>query len=340
MAIGALSAKHRCKSQAGGFEPPSTGRTGLAIAVKSRLNRKIIPGPIQASRSQTDGAAAMLTIAQITDLHITSDKDPLNKTRNEKRLRAVLASIQALRPRPVAIIASGDLVDRGEPEEYAELRAILSGVDIPLHMGVGNHDRRASFLAAYPRTPVDEHGFVQYAVDIGGLRVIMLDTLDEGSGDGAFCEDRAAWLARTLDQAPDAPTIVVLHHPPILSGIQWMDPRPDDPWVLRVADTLRGRGQVLTAICGHTHRAFHGMLAGQVFAAAPATSVQLTLNLTPIDMLAPDGREILVDEPPGYALLMWERGRLTTHTCVAGRFAAAATYKVPFVKGGGTSIRA
>lgn len=274
----------------------------------------------------------MLTIAQITDLHVTSAKDPLNKKRNERRLRAVLAAIHALQPRPAAIIVSGDLVDRGEAEEYAELQAILRDVEIPVHLGLGNHDRRAPFLAAFPGTPTNEHGFVQYAVDIGGLRLIMLDTLDEASGDGAFCVRRARWLRQTLDAAPDAPTIIALHHPPILSGIQWMDPTPQDAWVRRLSRTMKGRRQVLTAVCGHTHRAFHGMLAGHVFAAAPATSIQLTLNLTPVDMRIPDGREILVDEPPGYALLMWEQGRLTTHTCVAGPFAAAVTYNQPFIR--------
>jgi len=282
----------------------------------------------------------MLTIAQITDLHVTSDKDPLNKKRNEERLRAVLKSIHALQPRPVAIIASGDLVDRGEAEEYVELQAILRDSEIPIHMGLGNHDKRAPFLAAYPDTPIDADGFVQYAVDIEGLRVVMLDTLDEESGDGAFCVKRAAWLTRTLDEAPDRPTIIALHHPPIASGIQWMDPRPDDDWVLRLAKTLKGRDQVLTAICGHTHRAFHGVLAGHVFSASPATSIQLTLNLTPVDMRIPDGREILVDEPAGYTLLMWHQGRLTTHTCVAGPFASAVTYDHPFLKENGVAERA
>jgi 3',5'-cyclic AMP phosphodiesterase CpdA len=282
----------------------------------------------------------MLTIAQITDLHITTAKDPQNRRRNEKRLRAVLAAIHDLQPRPAAIIASGDLVDRGEAEEYAELQGILGEVEIPIHYGLGNHDRRAVFRAAHPETPVDEHGFVQYAVDIEGLRVIMLDTLDEASGDGAFCARRARWLKRTLDAEPQTPTVIALHHPPILSGIQWMDPSPDDAWVRRLAKVIKGRKQVLTAICGHTHRAFHGVLAGQVFAAAPATSIQLTLNLTPVDLRIPDGREILVDEPPGYALLMWDKGQLTTHTCVAGAFAPAVTYDQPFIKEGSPPQRA
>jgi 3',5'-cyclic AMP phosphodiesterase CpdA len=273
----------------------------------------------------------MLTIAQITDLHITSDKDPLNKARNEQRLRTVLRAIHALKPRPVAIVASGDLADRGEHEEYVALKSIFDEVEIPLYLGLGNHDRRAPFRAVFPQTPVDENGFVQYAADLGGVRLVMCDTLDEGSNDGAFCDKRAAGVQRMLQQDSHIPTIVALHHPPIMSGIQWMDPSPDAEWIRRLANTIEGRAQIRAMICGHVHRAFHGVLAGQVISASPATSIQLTLNLTPVDLRVPDGREILVDEPPGYTLLMWDKGQLTTHVCVAGDFDPAVTYDVPFV---------
>jgi len=274
----------------------------------------------------------MLTIAQISDLHITSDKDPLNQARNEQRLRAVFRAIHALRPRPIAIVASGDLVDRGEPEEYRELRKILADAQIAVHLGVGNHDARGPFRAAFPKTPVDDNGFVQYSADLGGVRLIMCDTLEEGSDQGAFCETRANWLKRELDRHRDEPTIVALHHPPILSGIQWMDPDPEAAWIERLAETLRGCPQVRAVIAGHVHRGFHGAFAGHIVSVSPATSIQLTLDLTAVNRRVPDGREILLEEPPGYSLLTWDKGRLTTHVCVAGDYPTAVTYDVPFVK--------
>ncbi|MBS0362639.1 MAG: phosphodiesterase [Proteobacteria bacterium] len=274
----------------------------------------------------------MLTIAQITDLHVTTTADPLNQMRNEQRLRQVLRAIHELKPRPVAIIASGDLVDHGEPAEYEALKAILADTDIPIYYAVGNHDRRAPFLEAFggPFAPVDENGLVQYAVVFEGLRMVVCDTLEEGRDRSGFDQVRAAWLNRTLDADRTTPTIVVMHHPPILSGVRWMDPEPDAPWIGLLAEVLRGRENLRGVLCGHVHRAFQGMLGGQLIATAPASSIQVTLNLTPVDMERPDGREILTAEPPGYVLVMADEGRVTTHVCVAGEFEPAVAYTRPF----------
>jgi 3',5'-cyclic AMP phosphodiesterase CpdA len=273
----------------------------------------------------------LLTIAQITDLHVTTDKDPLNQRRNEIRLRQVLNSVHALRPRPVAIIASGDLVDRGEKEEYDELKRVMAKCEIPVHYALGNHDGREAFLEVFPeyRQRLDENGYLQYAMDFPDVRIVVCDTLD-GPNDGEYGEDRAAWLARTLDAAPDKPTCVILHHPPIPSGIRWMDPDPASPWILRLHEVLKGRDQVKMMLCGHVHRAFNGVFAGHALTAAPATSIQLTLDLTEVDVHHPDGREILVEEPPGFALLMSYEGYLTSHICQAGAFKSAVHYNFPF----------
>ena len=276
--------------------------------------------------------ASVLTIAQITDLHITTDRDPENRHRNASRLEAVLKAIHGLHPRPAAIVASGDLTDVGSPEEYAALAEILARSEIPLHLTVGNHDQRQPFLEAFAgvHARADAHGFVQYAVDIGELRMVVCDSLDETREGGDFCPARAAWLADTLDAASDQPTVVVIHHPPIPSGIQWMDPDPAADWILRFGAVLVNRAQVRAVICGHVHRAYQGVFAGKVVSVSAATSLQLTLNLTPVDRRVADGRQILIGEPPGFALLTWTGGALLTHHCVAGDFPDPITYDTPF----------
>jgi 3',5'-cyclic AMP phosphodiesterase CpdA len=289
----------------------------------------------------------MKTFAQITDLHITTPDNPYGSdvgVRDEKRLRDVLTTIYALQPRPVAIIASGDLVDRGTPAEYEELKRILSDFrEIPIYAGMGNHDLRGPFREAFQgstllRFETDKHGFIQYEADFDDIRLVMIDTLDETDGgkshneNGAFCSKRASWLKRTLSRNANKPTILALHHPPIRSGIYWMDEREKYDWQKRLAGCVKDRKQVRTMICGHLHRPYHSVFANRLVAASPATSIQLTLNLTPVDLRVPDGREILVNEPAGFLLHMWDRGELTTHVCVAPAFPPAVQYQYPFVK--------
>lgn len=275
----------------------------------------------------------MLTIAQITDLHIASERDVANHARNLARLKAVLDAIHEVRPKPSAIIATGDLSDRGEPEEYALLKSVLARSEIPFHLALGNHDRRKAFTRAFPETGVDQAGFVQYTTRVGELLIVVCDTLDEGRNGGAFCERRASWLRQTLRPNRKTPTILALHHPPVLSGIRWMDPDPGEPWIPRLAGLIEGHRQIQAIICGHIHRAFHARFAGHIVSVSPASAPQLTLDLSPIDFRRPDARQLVVEEPPGFTLLAWDDGKLTTHRCIVGNYPSVLDYKVPFDKG-------
>jgi 3',5'-cyclic AMP phosphodiesterase CpdA len=173
---------------------------------------------------------------------------------------------------------------------------------------------------------------VQYAVEFEGLRLVVCDTVEEGEDGGAYDEDRARWLAATLDAAPDIPTVVALHHPPIPSGIQWMDSPPDAPWIGRIEAVLSTRPQVIQTICGHVHRPYHGLFAGRPVSVSSATSLQLTLDQSAIDVMRPDGREILIGEPPGFSLLCWDRQRLTVHHVLAGAFPDLIRFEAPFLR--------
>jgi 3',5'-cyclic AMP phosphodiesterase CpdA len=276
----------------------------------------------------------VFTVAQITDLHVTTDKDALNQQRNEARLRQTLASILDLKPRPVAVIATGDLVDRGDRDEYLNLKAILDGFEIPVHLGVGNHDLREPLREVFPdeRVQLDKNGFVQYAIEYDRHRIVMCDTLEPGQAGGGFCRKRAAWLDKTLSKRARTPTLIGLHHPPISSGIRWMDEDPKIKWVKRLADVLRKHPQVRAVTSGHMHRPYSRLFGRTLATVAPATSIQLTLNLTDVDMRVPDGREILLEEPPGFLLHMFEGSEITGHVCLAGPWPSAVSYQYPFQK--------
>jgi 3',5'-cyclic AMP phosphodiesterase CpdA len=252
-----------------------------------------------------------MLIAQISDLHIGFD-GPSRDDANLRRLDRALAELEAMPGRPDLLLATGDLVEHGDEASYRLLHERLAACPIPSHPMLGNHDRRAGFRAAFPGAP-DVSGYLQYVIETPGLRIVMLDTLEEGRHGGAFCEIRAAWLTEKLAEAPDTPTLVVLHHPPIDTGIEWMMTDPAEPWVARLRAALAGHGQIVALISGHIHRPVLGMFEGLPTAVAPATAYPLALTLEPMDIDHPDNRPLVTDGPPAYALHRWQDGRFITH---------------------------
>ena len=91
-----------------------------------------------------------MLIAQITDLHISTPGSVNDRHfRTPEHLARAVAHLNGLTPRPDVVLATGDLVERGEPVEHARLRAILDGLAMPLYVIPGNHDARGPLVHAF-----------------------------------------------------------------------------------------------------------------------------------------------------------------------------------------------
>ena len=257
------------------------------------------------------GGETML-IAQITDLHLGFDRGNPDEF-NRRRLDRTLKALTELRPAPDLLLVTGDMAEEGDDAvSYARLREAFADLPFPAFMAMGNHDSREPFVRIFPEAET-AGGFVQYAIEDWPLRILVLDTLEEGRHGGGFCETRAAWLAQRLDEAPERPTLIVLHHPPIESGLSWMTEDPDAEWVGRLRAAIEGRGNVVGIIGGHLHRPIVTQWAGTTLAVCPSTAPQVALDLQPIDPERPDGRPMIVSDPPFYALHLWNGRQLVTH---------------------------
>ncbi len=266
-----------------------------------------------------------MLIAQITDIHLGFDPDNPAEF-NRKRLAAVLRDMATMRPRPELLLVTGDLVDRGDADSYRRLRGAFAGLPMPVMMGLGNHDLRAAFRHEFPEVGTTPAGHVQYVRDAGPLRLVMLDTLDEGRHGGAFCADRAGWLAGTLAAAPERPTLLVMHHPPIDTGIPWMTSGRDEPWVARLRAAIAGHPQVIGLLCGHIHRSIVTQWAGRTLSVCSSSAPQVALELDAIDPDSPDGRPMIMADAPGYALHWWNGEGLVTHFATAEDHVPLAVY--------------
>ena len=220
-------------------------------------------------------------LLHLSDTHLLAGGNRLyGSVSAEDHLRQLLDELEASEGRPEAIVFTGDLADRGEPDAYDRLRAMVEPVAARLGAQViwvmGNHDNRGAFrqslLAEQPSDrPVDR------VYDVNGLRVITLDSTVPGSHHGELSGSQLDWLAEELSTRAPHGTILAMHHPPLPSVLD-----------LAVAVELRdqsGLAEVLlgsdvrSIIAGHLHYSSTGSFAGIPVSVASATCYTQDLNV-------------------------------------------------------------
>jgi 3',5'-cyclic-AMP phosphodiesterase len=232
-------------------------------------------------------------VAQLSDPHIGAEwheEDPL------EGLRAVVETVAALPHRPDAVLVSGDLSEHGSPAEYAAVSETVAAIGAPVHVIAGNHDDRASLRAAFG-LPGEDGGPVQWAADLGPLRLVGLDTTIPGKAAGALGAEPLRWLDAELARAPDQPTLLAMHHPPIATGVAPWDaiglPPADRTALARVLDD---HPQVRRIVSGHVHQTITASIAGRPVLATPSTYLQAQLNFGAAEI------ELAPGQPRGFAL--------------------------------------
>jgi 3',5'-cyclic AMP phosphodiesterase CpdA len=242
-------------------------------------------------------------LVQLSDPHIGAEWGGGDSV---ARLDAVVEAVKVLQPRPRAILLSGDLADHAADSEYRLVRERLALLDAPLHVLPGNHDRRDA-LRRHFDLPGEGGAPVQYAVDLGLLRLVVVDSTHPGEDWGAVDEERLTWLDHELAANPDRPTLIAIHHPPLVTGVPAMDEVG-----LRAADrdalgrVIERHLQVKRVIAGHVHRGLAGDVAGRPVFVAPSIYVAARLDFR-------SGEVELTDEPPGFAVHALLDGKLVSH---------------------------
>jgi 3',5'-cyclic AMP phosphodiesterase CpdA len=202
-----------------------------------------------------------MIVAQISDTHVCLDTP--DAARRLDDFADTMADIGALDPGPDVIVHTGDVVHTGAPAEYAAAAAILAAAKCPVFAIPGNKDNRANLragLGQYGRFD-PRSAFLDYAVDGFPVRLVLLDTLAEGSNKGDFCAARLRRLQDTLAERPAGPIAVFAHHPPfevMVGPDRFHYDSLDAMEALRQG--LRRGGRVAGLFCGHVHRATDGMV--------------------------------------------------------------------------------
>jgi len=223
---------------------------------------------------------ARRTIVHVSDTHLLAGNRPLGgRYDTAVNLDATLAAVERTGIRPDAIVFTGDLTDLGEPEAYRALRETVepfaARLGAPVVWVAGNHDERPAmrvglFDAAATAEPITG------VWDLGGLRLIALDSTVPGWHHGDLDAAQLAWLREALAEPAPLGTLLALHHPPLPSHIPFFDIlelRHQDELAAAIAGTdVRG------ILAGHLHYATSGTFAGVPVSVASATCYTMNLQ--------------------------------------------------------------
>jgi 3',5'-cyclic AMP phosphodiesterase CpdA len=246
-----------------------------------------------------------VVLAHLSDLHI----DGTDEART--RMERVASYLGGLASSVDAVLVSGDVSDTGAAEDYVVARALLAQSPAPVLFAVGNHDLRAPFAAVLLGRPGhDPSSPVNQVHDIGGVRLVILDSVAPGRSDGHLDEATLDWLDATLAAAPATPTLVALHHPPVALGLDVLD-------AIRLANAselepiLARHACVVGVLCGHAHAAASSSFAGRPVRVAPGVRSSAVLPWEPAEASGP--QVLSADRPVALAFHSYVEGVLTTH---------------------------
>ena len=242
-----------------------------------------------------------MIIAQFTDMHLPAESDAASRWDEYDQLNRVIDVLNSEEPLPDVTLITGDLTRDGSTAEYQRLKSCLSALRMPYFLIPGNHDDRDNLRAVFGKAgnPSANGPFIQYVVEDYPLRLIALDTVVPGQVQGSLCSTRLGWLRNTLNQAPDQPTLLFMHHPPFSTGSPGMD-RLGCVECGGLREIAERNPQIQAIVAGHVHRAITSRWDNIVLMTIPSTAYQFHLDMDGFD---PPRR---TTAPPGFALHRWQ----------------------------------
>jgi 3',5'-cyclic AMP phosphodiesterase CpdA len=242
-------------------------------------------------------------LAQLSDPHIRVATD--DDGASARALAAAVDAVLALRPAPHAVIVTGDIAEHAEAREYERVRELLAPLPMAVHVLPGNHDDRDALREHFALDDTGGPGEpVQYTARCRDLRVVLCDSTIPGRDNGCV---RIDWLEEQLAAEPATPTIVAMHHLPMLTGITVLDgigvPAAD---AHALAALFERSPQVRRVVTGHVHRTVVGSAGGCVILACASTHLQSRLEIGLKEFQ-------FVREPPVIALHTLLDGELVSH---------------------------
>jgi Icc protein len=121
-----------------------------------------------------------MILAQTSYLYLRIDGNILkNSLFGSPLIDSCIEHINALRPHPDVVLATGDLVNTPTDQDYEALRTALDELSVPVYVIPGNHDGRDELRETFSDWGyLPEGPFLHYTVEHYPLRLIGLEGVE------------------------------------------------------------------------------------------------------------------------------------------------------------------
>lgn len=212
-------------------------------------------------------------IIQITDTHLFEDPSTeLLEVCTNKRFESVLAHVNQHHADADLLVISGDLV-HDDGGAYQRLHGLLSEWHDRLQVIPGNHDIREALIGAFSCDTRLDDQHITFNVEHSGWQIIGLDTLLDGRVEGDVDDVQWNWLEQILVANPEQPSLVFMHHPPVIVGSKWVDKLGLISFE-RFKVVVEENPQIKLVVCGHIHQEHTQPFGQAMLFTTPSTSVQ------------------------------------------------------------------
>jgi 3',5'-cyclic AMP phosphodiesterase CpdA len=244
----------------------------------------------------------MAKLIQLSDLHLVSPGKLTSKVLDtnailEETINEILSKKDYF-GQIDGLVVTGDISDDGSMESYLSAYEKLSKLNVPILVVPGNHDLRDPMRKVFHENVQFSKNSSQFdwVFEFDETLIIGLDTLVEGENFGFLEEKSLDFLSHKLSNNSGSDLVLLIHHPPIKTGIYFMDQigltNTGD-----LSECLKATDRPIKILCGHVHGVYHGLLGIHPVVSAPSICSAFEFNR---QEFAPVGFN---KGPTGYAYL-------------------------------------
>ncbi|MEL6945345.1 MAG: metallophosphoesterase [Bacteroidota bacterium] len=187
-----------------------------------------------------------MDIVLITDLHVCKEGEDSYGVDVRKNFLCILEAIK--KEQADYLIVNGDLcLNQGEVDIYKWIKHHLDESSIPYYLTVGNHDDGQMMADIFGLKQCFKNDSLYFSQLFGNWKGIFLDTSPR-----FVSKEQLIWLEEEL-QSTEQPIIIFMHHPPIVSGVKFMDENHALHNMKEVQEILTKDSRSIPIFSGHYH---------------------------------------------------------------------------------------